>query len=66
MDEGTDPGQQHKGAQCSCSATPTCDQPGPRRPGHTYDLNVEVGSDGSVQVIPPLTNAPATTNSSAP
>ncbi len=25
-----------------------------------YDLNVEVGSDGSVRVIPPLTNAPAT------
>jgi len=24
-----------------------------------YDLNVEVGSDGSVHVIPPLTNAPA-------
>lgn len=25
-----------------------------------YDLNVEVGSDGSVRVIPPLTNRPAT------
>jgi chromosome segregation ATPase len=25
-----------------------------------YDLNVEVGADGSVKVIPPLTNAPAT------
>ena len=24
-----------------------------------YDLNVEVGSDGSVHIIPPLTNAPA-------
>jgi chromosome segregation ATPase len=27
----------------------------------TYDLNVEVGSDGSVKVIPPLTNGPAST-----
>jgi chromosome segregation ATPase len=31
----------------------------------TYDLNVEIGADGSVRVIPPLTNTPAT-NSSAP
>ena len=31
----------------------------PKQPPH-YDLNVEVGSDGSVHVIPPLTNA--TTN----
>jgi septal ring factor EnvC (AmiA/AmiB activator) len=31
-----------------------------------YDLNVEVGSDGSVHVIPPQTNAPAaTTNAPA-
>ena len=28
----------------------------PKQPPH-YDLNVEVGSDGSVHVIPPLTNA---------
>jgi chromosome segregation ATPase len=28
-----------------------------------YDLNVEIGSDGSVHVIPSLTNAPAATNS---
>ena len=27
---------------------------------NTYDLNVEVNADGSVTVIPPLTNAPAT------
>ena len=27
---------------------------------NAYDLNVEVKSDGSVQVIPPITNAPAT------
>jgi len=27
---------------------------------NTYDLNVEINADGSVKVIPPLTNAPAT------
>ena len=36
----------------------------PTRPAHTvstYDLNVEVGSDGSVRIIPPIgaTNNPA-------
>lgn len=31
----------------------------PRLPRSNYDLNVEVSSDGSVKVIPPLTNAPA-------
>ena len=30
-----------------------------------YDLNVEVGADGSVRVVPPLSNT-GTTNSSAP
>jgi chromosome segregation ATPase len=33
----------------------------PARPEH-YDLNVEVGSDGSVRVVPAPTNAPAMTN----
>jgi chromosome segregation ATPase len=28
----------------------------------SYDLNVEVNADGSVRVIPPLTNSPAATN----
>jgi chromosome segregation ATPase len=28
----------------------------------TYDLNVEVSADGTVRVIPPLTNTPAATN----
>ena len=33
----------------------------PIKPASTYDLNVEIGSDGSVKVIPPLgsTNSPA-------
>jgi hypothetical protein len=35
-------------------------QPAPP-PRSVYDLNVEVESDGTVKVIPPLTNAPAAT-----
>jgi chromosome segregation ATPase len=33
-----------------------------KAPKPSYDLNVEVTSDGSVRVIPPLTNRPAATN----
>lgn len=33
----------------------------PPKPTNTYDLNVEVNADGSVRVIPPLTNGPAST-----
>jgi chromosome segregation ATPase len=33
-----------------------------KAPKPSYDLNVEVNADGSVKVIPPLTNRPATTN----
>jgi chromosome segregation ATPase len=39
--------------------------PAPTRvkaPKPTYDLNVEVSADGSVKVIPPLTNRPAVIN----
>ncbi|HOX56504.1 MAG TPA: hypothetical protein P5205_06530 [Candidatus Paceibacterota bacterium] len=32
-----------------------------KTPKATYDLNVEVSADGSVKVIPPLTNRPAAT-----
>jgi hypothetical protein len=39
--------------------------PAPPRAAKTnYDLNVEVGSDGSVKVVPPSTNAPAGATSS--
>ena len=31
----------------------------PPAPKPTYDLNIEISSDGSVRVIPPLTNAPS-------
>jgi chromosome segregation ATPase len=34
-----------------------------KAPKPAYDLNVEVSSDGSVKVIPPLSNHPAVTNS---
>jgi len=43
--------------------------PAPRSvepPTPTYDLNVEVTADGGVRVIPPLTNAPASTNPPSP
>jgi len=33
--------------------------PASKPPKRNYDLNVEVGTDGSVRVIPPPTNAPA-------
>lgn len=41
-------------------AAPGSAKPAPPKP--SYDLNVEVNSDGTVRVIPPLTNTP-TTNS---
>jgi hypothetical protein len=31
----------------------------PAKPQDNYDLNVEVSADGSVKVIPPITNAPS-------
>ena len=41
--------------------------PGARpQPPVRYDLNVEVNTDGSVRVIPPLTNRPAVTNPPPP
>jgi chromosome segregation ATPase len=39
---------------------PASSQVKPPKP--VYDLNVEVNADGSVKVIPPLTNSPAGTN----
>jgi chromosome segregation ATPase len=48
-----------KGAQ-RLMQTSTATQP--KGPATNYDLNVEVRSDGSVKVLPPLTNSPAATN----
>jgi chromosome segregation ATPase len=56
MRNGTDPSIMHKGGQLLMQHAPATNA-APAAPSH-YDLNVEVGSDGSVHVIPP-TNAPA-------
>lgn len=50
---------EEKGAQ-RLMQSPAASQP--KAPKPTYDLNVEVNSDGSVKVIPPATNRPAATN----
>lgn len=63
MREGTDPGQQHKGAELLMVHAPASRQN--IGPAH-YDLNVVVSSDGSVQVVPTATNAPATSRASSP
>jgi len=61
MREGSDLGSQQKGAQLLMQHTASA----PAEPPH-YDLNVEVGSDGSIHVIPSPTNAPATTTNLPP
>jgi hypothetical protein len=43
---------------------PAITNPPPRQP--TYDLNVEVSSDGTVKVISPMTNNPAAATSPPP
>jgi len=53
MQAGTDPGSQQRGGQMLVQRT----APTPARPPH-YDLNVEVGSDGSIRVFPGSSNAP--------
>lgn len=58
--EGLFARDQKKGAQLLLEKSPprppvTNTEPKPR-----YDLNVEISSDGTVRVIPPMTNAPAT------
>ena len=61
MREGINPVNQPKGAELLVQQRPP---PTNMAPAHvpTYNLNVEVGSDGSVHVIPPLTNPPPATN----
>jgi len=48
---------EQKGGQQLMQKTPASTNAPPRPP--TYDLNVEVSSDGTVRVIPPLTNNPS-------
>lgn len=63
MRAGTDPSQQHKGSQLLMAHAPATNRM--VGPAH-YDLNVEVNSDGSVQVVPTTTNAPAATSQLSP
>lgn len=53
--KGLFPGDQQKGATLLLQKSPTA----PEGSTNNFDLNVEVNADGSVRVIPPLTNAPA-------
>ncbi len=57
--EGLFASTEEKGAQKLMQGA-TVAAAGQPKPKPSYDLNVEVGADGSVKVIPPLTNAPAT------
>jgi chromosome segregation ATPase len=61
--EGIDPDQQQKGAQLLVTRTSTTNRI-IRPPG--YNLNVEVSSEGSVTVVPVLTNAPTVASPSHP
>jgi chromosome segregation ATPase len=63
MREGTDPSQQRKGGELLMAHAPATNQV--VGPAH-YDLNVEVSSDGSVQVVPTTTKASAKTKASSP
>ena len=62
MHEGIDPANPMKGGQLLMMRSLTVPKASSRNPA--YDLNVEVRSDGSVHVIPPLTNSPAGTTPS--
>jgi chromosome segregation ATPase len=55
MSNGTSPETQPKGAQLLMQRSTNTASAHPSQ----YDLNVEVGSDGSIHVIPPATNSPA-------
>ena len=59
INEGTSPGTQPKGAQLLMQRTTPSAKTSAASRSPQYDLNVEVGSDGSVHVLPPPTNSPA-------
>jgi septal ring factor EnvC (AmiA/AmiB activator) len=66
MRAGIDPTKPLKGGQLLMQRPPpAAANAAPAAGSPRYNLNVEVGSDGSVHVIPPLTNAPAATNTSS-
>jgi len=62
MREGIDPNKQVKGGQLLMQRPASATNAAPAAGSSLYNLNVEVGSDGSVHVIPPLTNSAALTN----
>jgi hypothetical protein len=55
---GIDPANPLKGGQLLMQHTPLASRAATAAGSPAYNLNVEVGSDGSVHVIPPPTNAP--------
>jgi chromosome segregation ATPase len=57
MRNGTDPSVSHKDGQLLTRHSPWTNAP-PSASSH-FDLSVEVGSDGSIHVLPPPTNSPA-------
>lgn len=60
MHAGIDLTKPLKGGQLLMQRPPSAAKTAPAAGGSpSYNLNVEVGSDGSVHVIPPLTNAPS-------
>jgi chromosome segregation ATPase len=59
MREGIDPTKQVKGGQLLMQRPPPATNAPSAARSPLYNLNVEVGSDGSVHVIPPATNAPS-------
>jgi hypothetical protein len=59
MNEGIDPTKPLKGGQLLMMRSPPVNPAAPAAGAPLSDLNVEVGSDGTVRVIPPPTNAPA-------
>ncbi len=62
MREGIDPTKPMKGGQLLMQRSPPANSANSAAPAAgkpLYNLNVEVGSDGSVHVIPPPTNSPA-------
>ena len=62
--EGIDPTKMPKGGQLLMARSPLPAAGAAATRSNNFNLNVEVSSDGSVHVIPPLTNSPAATNSS--
>jgi len=59
MREGVDPTKPLKGGQLLMQRSTPASHAAPAAGSSLYNLNVEVGSDGAVHIIPPPTNAPS-------